>query len=128
MASLWFITKTRVSTESFTHEGHDSQGILECHPIREDCTVYAVYYRSFLQYNLHRTLRRKCNAIILHDNPTSHTAACVQNLLQWWGWEILQHSPYSPDLSPCDFDLNPKLKTPLRGKRFANREEILTAF
>ncbi|KAJ4446571.1 hypothetical protein ANN_13268 [Periplaneta americana] len=35
---------------------------------------------------------------------------------------------YSSDLSPCDFDLIPLLKKPLRWKRFANREDILTAF
>ncbi|KAJ4451812.1 hypothetical protein ANN_03286 [Periplaneta americana] len=41
--------------------------------------------------------------------------------------EILEHPPYSPDLSPCDLDLIPQMKKPLRG-RFANREDILTAF
>jgi hypothetical protein len=40
----------------------------------------------------------------------------------------LQHPPYSPDLSPCDFDPIPKVKKPLRGKRFANKHNILTAF
>ena len=64
---------------------YDSQGILECYLVREGRTVSAAYYRSFLQYNLRLTLRRKCpallnNAIILHDNATSHIAACVQNL------------------------------------------------
>ena len=31
---------------------------------------------------------------------------------------MLYHPPYSPDLSPCDFDLIPKMKEPLRGIRF----------
>ena len=31
-------------------------------------------------------------------------------------------------LSPCDYDLIPKVKKPLRGKRFANKQDILTAF
>ncbi|KAJ4432131.1 hypothetical protein ANN_20747 [Periplaneta americana] len=43
------------------------------------------------------------------------------------GVEILQHPPYAPDLSPCDFDLILQLK-PLYGKQFASREDILTAF
>ncbi|KAJ4449660.1 Tyrosine-protein kinase Src64B [Periplaneta americana] len=34
----------------------------------------------------------------------------VRNLLQWWGWEILEHPSYSPDLSPCDFELISQLK------------------
>ena len=86
---------------------YDSQGILECHPVHEGNTVHATYYKSFLMYNLSHILWRKYpallnNAIFLHDNATNHTAACVQNLLQWWGWEILQHPPYSSDLSPYD--------------------------
>ena len=31
-------------------------------------------------------------------------------------------------LSPCDYDLIPKVKKPLRGKRFANKKDILAAF
>ena len=32
--------------------------------------------------------------------------------------------PYSPDLVPVDFFLFPKLKTPMKGKRFATIEKI----
>ena len=40
---------------------------------------------------------------------------------------ILKTPPFSPDLSPYDHDLNHKLKQLLRGKLFANREDILVA-
>ena len=33
-------------------------------------------------------------------------------------------APYSPDLVPCDFWLFPKLKSPLKGKRFHTINEI----
>ena len=33
-------------------------------------------------------------------------------------------TPYSPDLAPCDFWLFPKLKSPLKGKRFQTVNEI----
>jgi hypothetical protein len=36
---------------------------------------------------------------------------------------ILQ-APYSPDMASCDFWLFPKLKVPLKGKRFESREDI----
>ena len=36
----------------------------------------------------------------------------------------LEHQPYSPDLSPCDYDLILKLKAPLRGHRFRTRDGI----
>ncbi|PNF18928.1 hypothetical protein B7P43_G15789 [Cryptotermes secundus] len=42
-------------------------------------------------------------------------------------YELLYHPPYSPDLSPCDFDLIPKMKEPLRGIRFRTVPEILQA-
>ena len=40
---------------------------------------------------------------------------------------MLEYPPYSPDLSPCDCDLLPKLKAPFRGCRFRTRDDIATA-
>ena len=37
--------------------------------------------------------------------------------------QVIQ-SPYSPDLAPCDFWLFPKLKSPLKGKRFQTIHKI----
>jgi len=34
------------------------------------------------------------------------------------------HPPYGHDMSPTDFDLFPKLKKPLRGKRLESIEEL----
>ncbi|PNF43542.1 hypothetical protein B7P43_G03933 [Cryptotermes secundus] len=50
-----------------------------------------------------------------------------QQLLPRWRWKILQHPPYSPDMSPCDYDLFAKTKEPLRGTRYNKREEIIRA-
>jgi transposase len=46
------------------------------------------------------------------------------NLLKSWGWEILPHPPYSPDLAPSDFYLFPKMKKHLRGQRFHTSEDV----
>ena len=43
--------------------------------------------------------------ILLHDNARPHTANLARDKLQRFGWETLQHPPYSPDLSPCDFHI-----------------------
>ena len=32
--------------------------------------------------------------------------------------------PYSPDMAPCDFFLFPKLKMPMKGKRFDTIDEL----
>jgi transposase len=46
------------------------------------------------------------------------------NLLNSWGWEILPHPPYIPDLAPLDFHLFPKMKKHLRGQRFHSSEDV----
>jgi len=40
--------------------------------------------------------------ILLQDQATSHSHCDMQNLVQWWDWEVLEHPPNSPDLTPCD--------------------------
>ena len=66
------------------------------------------------------------NPIILHDNARSHTAA-VTDLLGRWQWEILEHPPYSPDMSPCDYDLFAKVKESLWGTKYSTRDELIRA-
>ena len=44
---------------------------------------------------------------------------CYQNSTQYIFLKVLEHPPYSPDISPRDFDLIPKAKEPLYGRRFA---------
>jgi transposase len=66
------------------------------------------------------------NPIILHDIAKAYTADGVKVFLCHWRWEILEHPPYSPDMSPCDYDLFAKIKT--QCKRHHNtREEIIRA-
>jgi len=38
--------------------------------------------------------------------------------------DILDHPPYSPDLTPSDFHLFPHLKEHLAGKKFDNDDEV----
>jgi transposase len=61
--------------------------------------------------------------LILH-NAWPHVSGAVLEILEKYGWQVLPHPPYSPDMSPPDFDLFPKLKKPLCGKRFRSIEEV----
>jgi transposase len=62
---------------------------------------------------------------LLHDNARPHSDTATLNLLNSWGWEILPHPPYSPDLAPSDFHLVfPKMKKHLRGQRFRSNEDV----
>jgi len=61
----------------------------------------------------------------LHDNAQPHTALVTVNLLERWGWEILEHPPYSPDLAPSDFHLFPNMKKHLCAKRFKSHDDVM---
>ncbi|GFV00062.1 histone-lysine N-methyltransferase SETMAR [Trichonephila clavipes] len=48
-----------------------------------------------------------------HDNARPHTANRTTALAERFGWEMVSHPPYSPDLAPSDFHLFPELKKTL---------------
>ena len=53
-----------------------------------------------------------------------HTALSVTEFLTSKGIPVVRQSPYSPDLSPCDFFLFPELKNVLKGRHFRTLENI----
>jgi hypothetical protein len=65
--------------------------------------------------------------IILQDNGGAHTANAVKDLRRCWRWAILEHPPYLPNVSECDYDLFADIREPLRGTRYSTREEIIRA-
>ena len=56
--------------------------------------------------------------ILHHDNASSHTAHQTTEYLRHKNGELLDHPPYSPDLSPNDFFTFPKIKDIMRSRRF----------
>src|ERR1043166_3000237 len=44
--------------------------------------------------------------------------------LRIFGWETLQHPPYSPDLAPSDYHVFGPMKKALSGRRFRCDEEV----
>ena len=62
--------------------------------------------------------------ILHHDNIPAHILMHVREFLVKNKTVIMPQPPYSPDLAPADFLLFAKLKTPIKGKRFATIEEI----
>ena len=66
--------------------------------------------------------------ILLHDNVPAHTSMLVCEYLPKNKTIIMPQPPYSSDLATADFFRFPKLKTLIKGKRFAMIEEIKSAF
>jgi len=62
--------------------------------------------------------------LILHDNARPHIGKVVRELLDRYSWEVLTNPPYSPDRSPPDYYLFPKLKINKRGMRFSTLEDL----
>ena len=108
---------------------YDYCGVIMTDRVPTGTTVNAQYYHNFLQ-NLRRKMHKnrpnalQCNIKILHDNARPHMGNLVTDLLDKYNWEVLPHAPYSPDLSPPDFDLFQKLKDPMRGIRFDSLDEL----
>ena len=59
-----------------------------------------------------------------HDNAPCHTAISVIEFLAKKGIPVVPQLPYSPDPSPWDFFLFPKLKFHLKGRHFGRVENI----
>ena len=64
--------------------------------------------------------------VLLHDNARPHTAGQTRNLLDSFGWEVLDHPQYSPDLAPSDYHPFLHLKQHLSGKRYNDDDDVKT--
>ena len=61
-------------------------------------------------YEMRRPCTRARGIKLLHDNARPHVSKYARNTIEDIGFETIEHPPYSPDLSPCDFWLFPVLK------------------
>jgi len=62
--------------------------------------------------------------VLHHDNAPAHTALSIPEFLAKKNIPLLPHPPYSPDPTPYDFYLFPKLKSKLKGHHFRMMENI----
>ena len=63
------------------------------------------------------------NWLFHHDNAPAHTSLLVREFLPKNNTLVMPQPPYSPD----DFFLFPKLRRPMKGRRYAAIVEIKTA-
>jgi hypothetical protein len=107
----------------------DSQGVVHKEFIPEGKTVNAEFFKGVMNRLLKRIQRARPAAFysrdffLLHNNAPAHKAANVCQFLTPKNVTTL-YPPYSPDLSPPDYSLFPKLKMKLKGLHFADVAEI----
>ena len=103
----------------------DSKGPVLQIPVPKGSSVTEKFYRESVLTQLVDQKRRPRTGVhgikLLHDNAPAHKSATVQEYLKESGLHVLDHPPYSPDLSPCDFWLFPRLKEMLAGNHFESR-------
>ena len=64
---------------------------------------------------------------LLHVNASFHKCEVLSLFLVSEKVKVLNHPPYSPDLSPCDFFLFPRLKKLLSGNKYTSRSSLGSA-
>ena len=100
----------------------DSQGIVHAEFVPQGQTLSQFYHCEILERLRKRVVRVgpsfADNWMLHHDNAPCHTAITVIEFLAKKGFPVVPQPPYSPDLSPCDFFLFPKLKFHLKGRHF----------
>jgi len=62
-----------------------------------------------------------------HDNAPCHTSLLVRQFLSNKNITLCPHSPYSPDLAPCDFWLFLNVKMTMNSERFESIQKIEAA-
>jgi hypothetical protein len=97
-------------------------------PYETSVTAAYLYYHNWMQ-KLSKIIHKNLpdllgdGPLILQDNAHPHLGKVLTDLLCKYEWEVLPHTPYSPDTSPPDFDLFHKLKKPMHGHHFPSLEE-----
>ena len=77
---------------------------------------------------LHLTLVNRKGPILLHDKAKLNVAQPMLLKINKFGYEVLPHPRYSPDLSPTDYHFFKDLNNFLQAKCFCNsrRQEMLS--
>jgi len=107
----------------------DHKGIVHYEFIAQEQRVNQRCYLEVLT-RLRESVRRKRPGlwpdkwIFHHGNVPAHDELRVHEYLAKNSITKMDHPPYSPDLAPCDFWLFPKLKSALKGQRFADLSDI----
>jgi histone-lysine N-methyltransferase SETMAR len=104
-------------------------GVLIAHFQKRGENVNSASYCAVesLGCNSQKTCRPIGKGVLLHhDNARPHTDQATQNRIQEPQWELLEHPPYSLNLTPSDFRLFGPLKNHLGGKHFTDEEVVET--
>ena len=110
----------------------DSQEVIMIDYLQQGRTINGAYYAAELRRLRQEVARKRRGTLtrgvlLLQDNAPAHTSQVAITAATEYGFEVLPHPPYSPDMAPFDFYLFPKLKSNIRGAQFGSKEGVIAA-
>ena len=108
-------THEQIQGENHDYCFFDSRRIVHKEFVPPGQTVNVAFYKDVLERLRKRVQRVRRDIaddwVLQHDNAPANTTLSIREFLAKKNIPVLPHPPYSPDLSPCDFYLFPKLKS-----------------
>lgn len=110
----------------------DAEGLLLIDYLEKGATITGNYYAQLI-VKLREAVKQKRRGklrkgVLFHqDNAPVHKSLVAMTAIRDAGFQIVDHPPYSPDLAPSDFQLFPKLKENLRGRKFSSNDAVMFA-
>jgi len=63
--------------------------------------------------------------LLQHDNARPHTSLKTLEAIKKFGWTVLPHPSYSPDLAASNFHLFSDLKKVVCGTKFDTNDDVI---
>lgn len=96
----------------------DAYGVIDMDFLEPGTTINSEHLAEMLKtlkQRLRRIRKHKKNILLQNDYASPHILRAIVEAIENLDLTILSHSPYSPDLAPCDFRLSPEMKEDLHG-------------
>ncbi|XP_028270394.1 histone-lysine N-methyltransferase SETMAR-like [Parambassis ranga] len=110
----------------------DAEGVLLVYYQEKGHTLTGAKYADLLR-QLHDNIKNSrpgklAQGVLFHqDNTPVHKSTAADTAIQQCRFELVLHPPYSPDLSPSDYYLFPKMKKELSGRHVDSDDDIIAA-
>ena len=107
----------------------DAKGIVFINYLQKGKITNGEYYAKLLR-QLRQAIRSKrpgklTKGVLLHqDNAPAHKSLVAMSAVHDYGFELIDHPLYSPDLALSDYFLFPNLKKHLAGKRYESDDDV----
>ena len=121
--------RTRSSKKMYAIFFNSSGPVVQVHCPSGHTVTGRFYKNSALKkvkefYNKKRPSKGWSGVHLLHDNASSHKCETSLFWLLKRKVKVLNYPPYSPDLSPFDFFLFPRLKKMVSGNKYTSRSSL----